>query len=60
MEKVATDTDITEFYPSFVFDSEYQEDREKEVIDDDQLAILVDKLEYENRALKAELKAWTY
>lgn len=60
LELNAADTDITEFYPEFVFDNDYLEDAEKNIIDDDELAMLVEKLESENRHLKSELKAWTH
>jgi hypothetical protein len=45
LEMNAADTDITEFYPEFVFDNDYQEDSEKAIIDDDELSLLLEKLE---------------
>lgn len=44
MELIDTDTDITEFYPEFVFENDYQNDQEKFIVDDNELAMMVDKL----------------
>lgn len=43
-----------------MFENDYQNDQEKSIIDDNEMATLIDKLEFENRSLKAELKAWTH
>jgi|JI61114BRNA_FD_contig_41_4051445_length_472_multi_1_in_0_out_0_3 hypothetical protein len=45
LELNAADTDITEFYPEFVFDNDYLQDSEKDIIDDEELSMLVEKLE---------------
>ena len=51
---------ITDFYPSFIWESTYEEEQEKKIVSssDPQLAKILQNLQKNNKVLKDDMRAW--
>lgn len=51
---------ITDFYPSFIWESTYEQDQEKKIVanSDPELAKIILNLERNNKLLKDDMRAW--